>query len=144
MIMSDEKQAQIKSDTGGGRLFQNPFLEKMSHTNPRVVIGFFVISSLAIITWGIVATDRSVMHVLGLWIAGLVFFTLVEYLMHRFMYHSGPDYQEPGRWQYTIHGIHHDYPKDEDRLAMPLPLAIMLASAFYLIFWLILGSWLVP
>jgi sterol desaturase/sphingolipid hydroxylase (fatty acid hydroxylase superfamily) len=42
--------------------------------------------------------------------------------------------------QYTMHGVHHEYPKDKDRLAMPPLLSITLATILLLIFRVILGD----
>jgi len=37
--------------------------------------------------------------------------------------------------QYHMHGIHHEFPKDKDRLAMPPLLSAMLAMGFFLLFY---------
>ena len=39
-----------------------------------------------------------------------------------------------------IHGVHHDHPNDPLRLVMPPSASIPLASAFYLLFLLVLGG----
>jgi dihydroceramide fatty acyl 2-hydroxylase len=52
---------------------------------------------------------------------GVGAWTLVEYLLHRFLFHLEPD--ESSEFQrdahFLIHGIHHDYPWDGDRLVFP-------------------------
>ena len=43
------------------------------------------------------------------------------------------------RWiTYTFHGIHHEYPKDKDRIVMPPAGAILISSIIFGGFWLIL------
>ncbi len=58
---------------------------------------------------------------LTLFATGLLAWTLLEYLLHRFLFHFAPD---PGSeaqrdFAFLIHGVHHDYPHDPDRLVMP-------------------------
>jgi 4-hydroxysphinganine ceramide fatty acyl 2-hydroxylase len=71
---------------------------------------------------------------------GILFFTLAEYLTHRYVFHSD-DYTNAGKWQFKIHGIHHATPSDEERLAMPLRLSITLSSIFFFFFWLVMGNY---
>jgi sterol desaturase/sphingolipid hydroxylase (fatty acid hydroxylase superfamily) len=42
--------------------------------------------------------------------------------------------------QYTVHGVHHDYPKDKDRLAMPPFVSMFYALIFYVVFKLIMDD----
>ncbi|MEQ9007606.1 MAG: sterol desaturase family protein, partial [Ekhidna sp.] len=43
------------------------------------------------------------------------------------------------KFAYTVHGVHHDYPKDKDRLAMPIPLSLALSTGFFFLFQFIMG-----
>ena len=77
-----------------------------------------------------------------LFFTGVLVFTFVEYAMHRWLYHPPEDasdkYQE---FTYTIHGHHHAYPKDKQRLAMPPLLAIGIGTGLLLLFKLILDQY---
>ena len=42
--------------------------------------------------------------------------------------------------QYTIHGVHHEYPKDKERLAMPPLLSVTIATLLLFLFRLIMGD----
>ncbi|MET1053774.1 MAG: sterol desaturase family protein [Pedobacter sp.] len=72
-------------------------------------------------------------------LAGIFIWTLVEYVMHRYVFH----FELPGKWgarlHFVIHGVHHDYPSDRMRLVMPPSLSIPLAFAFFFLF-----KWLIP
>ncbi len=53
--------------------------------------------------------------------SGLLAWTFVEYVLHRWLFHFTP---RPGSeiqddFAFLIHGVHHDYPYDPDRLVMP-------------------------
>jgi sterol desaturase/sphingolipid hydroxylase (fatty acid hydroxylase superfamily) len=72
-------------------------------------------------------------------LGGVVLFTLVEYVMHRYLYHIPAETEKRRRFQYVIHGVHHDHPRDKARLAMPPLLSIVLAVLFISLFRLIIG-----
>ena len=57
-------------------------------------------------------------------LGGVFFWTLSEYLLHRFFFH-GEDYWLPNHpfilaHHFMIHGIHHAYPMDRYRLVFPV------------------------
>lgn len=71
------------------------------------------------------------------WVAfGVLSWTLLEYLLHRFVFHfeprPGSELQKEASW--LIHGIHHDYPWDRDRLVMPPTVTALLAAAVWFAF----------
>jgi sterol desaturase/sphingolipid hydroxylase (fatty acid hydroxylase superfamily) len=72
---------------------------------------------------------------------GIFVFTFVEYLMHKVFFHMEPDTPIKDKLQYGIHGVHHDYPKDKDRLAMPPFVSAAYAAILYLIFTLVMGDY---
>jgi len=72
---------------------------------------------------------------LALFVAlGIFGWTLLEYGLHRGIFHFEPDPKKEYQLElaYLIHGIHHDYPWDGDRLVMP-PMVTLLISA--LLWW---------
>lgn len=74
---------------------------------------------------------------LGLFALGWLIWSLVEYCLHRFLFHSlVPTEEHPER--YLAHAYHHDFPDDPWRLVMvPLgswPLGVIFAVVFRLAF----------
>jgi dihydroceramide fatty acyl 2-hydroxylase len=69
----------------------------------------------------------------GMFALGVLGWTLLEYLLHRRVFHWKPN--EKVEWQrdasWLIHGIHHDYPYDPDRLVMPP----IVTAAIALVLW---------
>ncbi len=112
---------------------------KAPKTNSMAAISTYVVISAVIFIYGLLYIDTSFLYKIGYFALGLVFFTFLEYFFHRFVYHSGEDYMAEENWQYKVHGVHHDHPKDKDLLAMPIPLAILLGAIFFGLYWLILG-----
>jgi sterol desaturase/sphingolipid hydroxylase (fatty acid hydroxylase superfamily) len=74
-----------------------------------------------------------------LFLGGLLFFKVIEYLVHRFVFHIVENAQWKKNLAYTMHGVHHEYPKDKMRLAMPPPLSLVIATLFLGIFYLAFG-----
>lgn len=68
------------------------------------------------------------------WIGGLCLWTLVEYVLHRFLFHIEnwlPDNRVGITLHFLLHGIHHYLPMDKLRLVMPPALFLVLATPFY-------------
>ncbi|MBP8822647.1 MAG: sterol desaturase family protein [Flavobacteriales bacterium] len=130
---------QTKPQPGAGRIFKNPVLEALTKTHISIPLTLFW-SVGAITLWYSMARlgiswRTSVTYFLG----GMVLFTLVEYLMHRFLYHIPAATPGRRRFQYVIHGIHHEHPRDKQRLAMPPVVSLVLATLFIALFRLTIG-----
>lgn len=68
------------------------------------------------------------------WIVGLCIWTLVEYGLHRCLFHIDnylPDNRVGITLHFLLHGIHHYLPMDRLRLVMPPTLFIALATPFW-------------
>jgi sterol desaturase/sphingolipid hydroxylase (fatty acid hydroxylase superfamily) len=74
-----------------------------------------------------------------LFLAGVLFWTLTEYCLHRFVFHYQPKSRLGRTIHFYSHGVHHDYPNDSKRLVMPPSISIPLAVLFYGLFALIVG-----
>lgn len=113
-------------------LFEHPVLERLSRThNPTVVLSYSLIS-LGIFIYGWITSTQTWILMLAMSVSGLLLFTLLEYLVHRFGYHSR-NYKDQDAWQYKVHGYHHEQPRDTDRLALPFVLAVLVASVLFAI-----------
>jgi sterol desaturase/sphingolipid hydroxylase (fatty acid hydroxylase superfamily) len=99
-------------------------------------LGFGVYSTY----WGISTTPIPLFSALALMLGGYLTFTLVEYFLHKYLYHMVPDNKFKDKLQYNVHGVHHDYPKDKDRLAMPPFISGLYAVILYFIFDFIMGD----
>ena len=116
----------------------NPNL-KIPKTNSRLAVTIYIVIAIATL-WAGNSASVSLINKIVYFNLGLLFFTLIEYLMHRFLYHSGPDYKDERYWQYKVHGVHHEFPTDTGLLALPIPIAILLGAVFFGIFYLLLGE----
>jgi 4-hydroxysphinganine ceramide fatty acyl 2-hydroxylase len=126
--------------SGSAQLFESPVLEKMSRTHISIPIALFFIISTISGYYGYTHTTISLLSAFGIFMLGWLVFTLVEYVMHRYLFHMEPDSPVKDRVQYTMHGVHHDYPRDKDRLAMPPYVSLLYTALFYGGFRLIMGD----
>ena len=98
---------------GQARLFQSQYLEILTKTHPLVIWGIympvmFVCCITAVTHWHLM---QRVLW--SLFIGGMVFWTLFEYIMHRFVFHFVAENPGARKFIYVLHGNHHDYPRDK-------------------------------
>ena len=126
---------------GSAQLFQNPVLERLSHTHIALPVGIFAATTLLSLYYGLTNGFMSGASALGLFLVGLFAFTFAEYAVHRYLYHIPATTPERAKFQYTMHGVHHEYPKDKTRLAMPPIITVFVASLLFFIFRFTFGSY---
>ncbi|AYA37718.1 fatty acid hydroxylase [Hymenobacter oligotrophus] len=124
---------------GSARLFENPVLERMTHTHIAAPLTIFFAVAAVSLYYGLSRGLLTGLSAFGLFLAGWFAFTLVEYLMHRFLYHMKADTPGKAKFQYTMHGVHHEFPKDKTRLAMPPILTVFVTSLLFFIFRFVFG-----
>ncbi|MAN27764.1 MULTISPECIES: sterol desaturase family protein [Mesonia] len=125
---------------GSPQLFKNPILEKLTHTHISLPLIIFSVISAALIYYGVIEKGFHTPEMILLFFAGLLFFTFVEYIMHRYLYHIPATSERKKKISYTMHGVHHDYPKDKSRLAMPPVLSLIIATVLFIIYRVVLGD----
>jgi sterol desaturase/sphingolipid hydroxylase (fatty acid hydroxylase superfamily) len=126
---------------GSAQLFQNPVLERLSHTHIAWPVGIFIITASLSMYYGFTHGFLSGVSALGLFLGGWFLFTFTEYAVHRFLYHLPATTPKRAKFQYTMHGVHHEFPKDKTRLAMPPIITVFVASLLFFIFRLVFGTW---
>ncbi|NNF22239.1 MAG: fatty acid hydroxylase [Saprospiraceae bacterium] len=118
-------------------MFESNFLDKFSRVYWFVPLIIFVPVIIYFVYDSIVNKGMTTGTTAGLFFAGLVIWTVVEYLFHRFVFHYEPESRFGRKIHFMIHGVHHSYPNDSLRLVMPPILSIPLSTGFYFLFLLI-------
>ncbi|MEM6522805.1 MAG: sterol desaturase family protein [Bacteroidota bacterium] len=118
----------MPNNKGTKVLFKNRWIEKFSRTHISIPIAIFLVYSAGLLYWSAINTTLAVGTTIGLFFTGLLIFTLTEYVMHRYIFHMATYTEFRRKIQYAFHGVHHDYPKDKDRLAMPPVVSITIAT----------------
>lgn len=125
--------------TGQGQLFKNPVLEKLTRTHAFVPVAIFYTVSAGLLYYAFVYNAVDALMLLVFFISGLFFWTFFEYMAHRFAFHMDTNTKLKAWIQYTFHGIHHEYPRDKQRVAMPPVASVILSSVIIIIFRLVFG-----
>jgi len=118
---------------------QNRLLERLSRIRPHTVLAVFL-PVIAISAWLSMRNGKGIALTAELFLAGALFWTLFEYVFHRFVFHFYPKTPWQTRLQFIMHGVHHQYPHDKDRLVMPITVSIPLSTLIFLGFHAILGN----
>ncbi|MEZ4298662.1 MAG: sterol desaturase family protein [Polyangiaceae bacterium] len=120
------------------RMFETPLIERFSRVHPTAPFIFWL-PVVFYLGYRALTNGAAVAPFAGLVLAGILVWTLAEYILHRYVFH----YSGPRPWQrrmnFIIHGVHHDYPSDPDRLVMPLGASIPMGVVFYILFRVIAG-----
>ncbi|TVP50573.1 MAG: fatty acid hydroxylase [Mongoliibacter sp.] len=128
-------------NNGSAHMFDNPVLERLSRTHISIPIVLFLGISAVSLYYALTTTSISLTFGLLVIIAGFLAFTFIEYIMHKHFFHMEPDNPLKDKVQYSVHGVHHDYPRDKDRLAMPPFISAFYAMVFYFVFTFIMGDY---
>ncbi len=126
---------------GSAKLFDSKILDILTRTNPIVILAMYIPLCAFLLWYFYNYIQPSVGVLIGVFFIGLFSWTFFEYILHRYVFHFVNDTKFAQRFHYLIHGVHHEYPKDKQRLVMPPVPSILIAGTFFLIFRVILGSY---
>ena len=122
------------------RMFESDFLEAFSRVHFTVPIIIYVPVIAYLLYLSIAVYYLEALTIVGLFLAGIAFWSLTEYLLHRFIFHFPAKSEFGKKIHFIFHGVHHDYPSDSKRLVMPPSVSIPLAVIFYFVFLLVFGQ----
>lgn len=125
------------------RLFKSDTLERFTLISPRAfaVAWAVLLPAIAWAGWGSVSPLTG----LSLVSAGLLVWTLFEYVMHRYLFHWETKVPVLRAFVFLMHGNHHDAPNDPLRSLMPLSASLPIAAIVWVIFAVVFGmpgTWL--
>ena len=122
------------------RMFNSDFMEFFSRVHPVTPLALYLPVVAYMLYVSLWQRHLSFVAVVGLFLLGVLLWTLIEYLIHRYIFHYEPKTRWGKQLHFVIHGVHHDYPNDARRLVMPPVISIPLAFLFFGLFFLIFGS----
>ncbi|MCZ6634259.1 MAG: sterol desaturase family protein [bacterium] len=129
----------ISQEAHTPQLFSRGWMDRLSHVHPLLPVGIFVPLAGWFFYRAVVDEQVGGGLVAGLVLGGLLFWTLVEYVEHRFLLHFETQSAFVRRVLYITHGVHHEFPKDPKRLAIAPVVSLPLSACFYGGFVLVLG-----
>jgi dihydroceramide fatty acyl 2-hydroxylase len=128
---------------GQPQMFNHPFLEWFTGTRPRTLALIFLPGSACFVWAGLLA-GWSAAASCALFVSGMALWTLIEYLMHRFVFHLTPRGRLGVLFAYLIHGVHHAFPEDRRRWLMPPVVTVPVAIGLFLALRLLIGTASLP
>lgn len=134
MTENTTKKAFVSNSPESSRMFQRDWMEVFSKVHFSVPLFLY----LPLVGWCLWQAPPALAS-LGLYLTGLFAWTLVEYVLHRFVFHWTPPGKIGARIHFIFHGVHHDYPNDRLRLVMPPSVSIPLAILFFFAFRALMG-----
>lgn len=130
---------------GQGRIFKSPVLEYLTKAPALFSAAIYVAVLGGLLYVGYIKQIvNSVWMAVGIYFGAILFWTFFEYFFHRYVNHLDeyfPESQWAHKIAHTIHGIHHEYPRDKERLMMPPVPGLVIVTVLYFGYWLILGDW---
>jgi sterol desaturase/sphingolipid hydroxylase (fatty acid hydroxylase superfamily) len=125
--------------SGTCRMFQGDLFERFSRVHPSTpFVAWLPVVAYVLYRSG-TRHDLAVYGIAGIFLAGTLAWTLAEYLLHRYVFHWFEDTPRGRRIHFLLHGVHHDFPNDKDRLVMPLGFSIPLGIVFYSLYAFTMG-----
>lgn len=116
-------------------MFESRFIDQFSRTHWSIVPLVFAPAMLACFYGALVRDRLGIAATLATAALGGLAWTLIEYWLHRLLFHWEPPGAFGQRMHFVLHGVHHKWPRDRYRLVMPTAVSISL-------FWVFLGTWL--
>ncbi len=125
---------------GQAQLFKNQYLEFLTKTHPLVIWGMYLPILILLPYYSFQVLHFKGLSVFFLFIGGTFFWSFTEYLLHRFAFHYHAEGEFGKKIHYILHGNHHEYPRDKERLFMPAAPSLIIASVLFLLMNLVLGK----
>lgn len=117
----------------------------LTHVHPVVPLIVWAPVVLFLVWRSYAVLGISALSIVLVGVGAMIFWTLAEYFLHRFVFHFRAESPAEKRLQFLIHGLHHDDPVDPTRLVMPPAAAVILAIILFSLFRLALGPvWVEP
>lgn len=116
---------------GQARLFRSEYMEMMTKTHPLVIYSMYFPVIALMLYYGAAYKDLSIANEALLFAGGALFWSLFEYMMHRHLFHMIVEKPRAKRIIYTLHGVHHEFPRDKERLFMPPVPSLIIATIIF-------------
>jgi len=125
---------------GQARLFKNQYLEMLTKTHPLVIWGIYLPVIVYMLYYSGSHVGYSALRIACTFVAGMLFWSLFEYVAHRFIFHWVAESESAKKIVYVLHGNHHHYPRDRERLFMPPVPSLIIASVIFSLLYLLMRA----
>src|SRR5260370_4600070 len=112
--------------------------KKWKQFNPFL---FYTLLSVGLGVAAMVSETRSLTSILFLSLTGVLTWGLIEYGLHRLVFHFEAQTEKGRRWVYAMNLCHHANPKGMDDLFTSLRLSLPIALCYCSLAWALMGNW---
>jgi sterol desaturase/sphingolipid hydroxylase (fatty acid hydroxylase superfamily) len=102
---------------------------------------FYTLLTLGLGVAAVISETRSLTSILFLCLTGVVTWGLIEYWLHRFVFHFDAQGEKGRNFVYAMHLSHHANPKTMDDLFASLTLSLPIALCYCALAWSVMRSW---
>jgi dihydroceramide fatty acyl 2-hydroxylase len=121
------------------RLYRSDLLERITRAHPVEPFLLYVPLVLFTLGYALWRGPLAWWQVAALFATGFLVWTFAEYLLHRYLFHYEATSAWGKRQMKLIHGIHHQFPNDTDRLVIPTTIGLLVAIGFTSLYCLLFG-----
>ena len=126
---------------GQARLFENKYLEMLTKGNPILIWSMYIPILSYLVYRSLMVCQIPVLTTALLFFSGILYWTFFEYMAHRYIFHWVSENIRVQKVAYVMHGNHHEYPRDRDRLFMPPVPSLILSTTLFGLHYLLLGDY---
>ncbi|MBO9633356.1 MAG: sterol desaturase family protein [Chitinophagaceae bacterium] len=125
---------------GQAQLFKNRYLEMLTKTHPLVIWGIYLPVFVGMPWYAAAKLGFGGWRITATYIGGMFFWTFFEYVMHRWIFHMIAESPRAQKVIYVMHGNHHHFPRDRERLFMPPIPSLLISGTIFGIMYLIMRN----
>ena len=139
LTRSSIPQHKISGKAAAVRIFQRDWMEAFTFISFRTFLIFcFIFESIVLCVT--VLYSMSPWRTVSCVLLGIPFWILIEYILHRFIFHFSSNYKAVQRIIYIFHGNHHVQPNHPCRTLMPIIVTLPVGLLVWLSFSFVLGA----
>ena len=103
---------------------------------------YFYAAAAATLNFAAWLSEPRTLSSLLFWLVlGFISWSLVEYILHRFLFHHEARSERSRSFIYALHLSHHDDPQGSDHLFVRLWMSLPIALCYGLLMWALVGDW---
>lgn len=133
------RRIKASHDSVSKRMFKHDLFEVFSRIPPWQPPVIFL-PMIGWVSYRAFDEGSGVLTFVGLFLLGLLNWTLMEYWLHRVVFHYEAKSALGKRIVWLAHGVHHDWPNDKLRLVFPPAISLPLALLFWGIYTAVFGA----
>ncbi len=126
---------------GQAQLFRNQYLEYLTKTHPLVIWGMYLPVIIYLLYYSNSILGFPPLLIIFVFLLGLFSWTFFEYIMHRFVFHLVSENPRAQKISYVLHGNHHEFPRDRQRLFMPPVPSLIISSVIFLLMYGLMANY---